>query len=163
MKSLIIMALLAICFNATMAQNNNQPPPTKDTTHYYYDTTFRTEVWYVTNIFTGATSTGFALRVTKNRMDFVQPTTEELKGDSFTVKKRKVPVGVMYFMPVQLLDSAATKKARKDRYKTVYEVYPADLILNDFNKNWDWMIPKPTAPKPDTGNKGTNAVVKKLK
>jgi hypothetical protein len=100
-------------------------------------------------------------------MDFVQPSAEELKRDSFTVKKQKVTVGVMYFLPVQVLDSAATKKAKHDRYKTVYEVFPADLILNDFNKNWDQYLPKSTPTKPDSVNKlgsvGTNSVAKKPK
>lgn len=155
MKSLLIVAFLAICFCSHAQQ---QP----DTTHYYYDTAYRTEIWFVNNIYTGGSTTGFALRVTKSKLLFVPPTQAELKQDSFTVKKQKVAVAVTYYLPVQEVDSAASKGKKKLVYKTVYEVYPSDLILNDFNKNWDYMLPKST--KADSLKKEeVNAIAKKHK
>lgn len=117
----------------------------KDTTHYYYDTV-KTLAWYVTNLNTGEATASYVFKVTKSKLDFVDPPAAELKKDSFTVKKAKVPFAVIYFVPVTVVDSVASKKAHKLVPTVVFSQIPAELILFDINKNFDYLLPKPIKP-----------------
>jgi hypothetical protein len=155
-KSFLFVVLCLMAFTIFAQAPSKPQTPQADTTHYIYDTTYRTFIWYVSNIITGTSNTCFALRVTKSKMDFVQPTQDDLKRDSLTLKKQKIGIGVMYFIPVIVLDSAATKKAKKQTYKQVYQFLPSELILNDANRNWDFMIPNTVQ-----GTQGTNNTNKK--
>lgn len=151
MKYIFALLTMAFCLSV-------QAQP-KDTTHYYYDTA-KTLIWYVINHETGNSTTIFSYRVTVSRMDFVQPTADDLKKDSLTLRKVKVPIGSTYYVPVNVLDSAATKKQRKNVYRITMIPLAADLILYDFNKNLDQFAKKltpadtPTKKETDPHNGG---------
>lgn len=83
-------------------------------------------------------------------MDFIQPTQDELKKDSFIVKKQKTPIGVMYFIPELVADSVNSKKGQRMKRKLIYVQIPGDLILNDWNKNFDYLLQKEEEKKKTT-------------
>jgi hypothetical protein len=129
-----------ICANSQQKQDS-LPQTAKDTVHYIYDTTARTLCFFVSDLNNGNSMTGYLLRVVKSKMDYVQPTEQELKNDSFVVKKKKVPVQVDYYAPVNAIGTDP-KTGKKQEPRTVYVKVPSQVILQDFNGNFDYLIPK---------------------
>lgn len=128
--------------DTTIIPNKIQQQPRRltDTIQYFYDTA-KVFCWYVNDLQFGTAITSYCFRVTKSKMDFAQPTPEELKNDSFIVKKQKISIGSIYFIPRIITDSSI-KKGQKSKQKLVYVQIPQDLILNDWNKNFDYLLPK---------------------
>jgi hypothetical protein len=123
MKKSILMLLLlvAVCL-ASSAQSKDT---TKD--QFTYDTTI-TQCMYTVDYATGATTTSWCYKITKSKFDFVNPTADEFKKDSFTVRKQKVPVEATYYAPM-LVPDLKNKKKQSIRYLQLPKV------LVDFNEH----------------------------
>jgi hypothetical protein len=126
-KLMLVVITLLGCICAT-AQKSTTP---KDTTHYYYDTVPKTLCWYVTDLTTGHSNTGYLKRVVKSKMDFKAPTAEQLSQDQLTLKKEKIPVSVEYF---ELVPNSKGKEE--------WKMINSGQILRDFDGNLDSLLPK---------------------
>jgi len=144
-----ILAISLFAFFIVQAQPNSPASPQKDSSGLTI-TTDTVLIWYVTDIIQGSSNTAMALRVTKSKLDFVQPSPNDLQKDSFTVKKQRVPVSTVYYVPVAVIDSSVIRKNKsrmtssiyQTAIKTVYVPLPSDLLLYDFNRNFNALLPK---------------------
>ena len=123
MKRAILFSLMISITMTTMAAIQDSvpktPPVPVDTTHYYYDTT-TTLIQYIINASTGESATGWARLIVKSKMDWANPTKEELeKNDQLTLKKKKTPVAAEYYLVRTV--SAQDPKVKNHTIKTVYD------------------------------------------
>jgi hypothetical protein len=151
-RTLLSVCLLVMLSNLILAQQTPKSTPPKpssvkskdttvtkpvDTTHYIYDTT-KTLCTYMVNLTTGESPTAYLIRITKSTMDFVQPTPEDLKKDSLTLKKQKVLVSILYFVPISV--NEPVKKGEKSKNHIEYTPIPQGMVVKDYDGNLDYIL-----------------------
>lgn len=90
------------------------------------------------NLNTGESPTTYLLRIRKYKRDFVQPSPEEMKKDSFVIKKQKVIADVFYYMAIPVNDTV--KKGGKPKQHIEYALIPKEMIIKDYEGNLDFLL-----------------------